>query len=78
LDGTVNGTLTVSGAPGAKQSTLSLTGNGIRYDQLTFGSMQLQARHSGGRLGFDFRSSANRLQYGAFPVVGPPQTMTVR
>jgi hypothetical protein len=58
LDGTVNGTLTVSGAPGAKQSTLSLTGNGIRYDQLTFGSMQLQARHSGGRLGFDFRSSA--------------------
>jgi len=57
--GTINGSLTVSGAPGAKQSALVLTGKGIRYDKLHFGNMRLNARHGGSRLGFDFRSSAD-------------------
>ncbi len=58
LYGTINGSLTVSGSPGAKQSALALTGKGVRYDKLLFGNMQLNARHGGSRLGFDFRSSA--------------------
>ncbi|MCF8383969.1 MAG: translocation/assembly module TamB [Chlorobium sp.] len=58
IAGVVNGTLTVNGSPGAKTSTLSLAGRGIRYEGLLFGSMQFNARHNGSRLGFDFRSAA--------------------
>jgi len=58
LAGTLNGKLTVSGAPGRKTSTLTLAGSNIRYDKLVLGSVRCSARHSGNRLGFDFRSTA--------------------
>mgnify|MGYP001805826190 CR=1 FL=1 len=58
IAGVVNGTLVVNGSPGSKTSTLSLNGQAVRYEELLFGGMQLNARHIGSRLSFDFRSSA--------------------
>ncbi len=57
LSGSMNGTLVVSGSPGAKTSTLNLSGKRVRYDSMVIGSMQCNARHSGSKLTFDFRSS---------------------
>jgi len=57
LSGSMNGTLVVSGSPGAKTSTLNLSGKRVRYDSMVIGSMQCDARHSGSKLTFDFRSS---------------------
>ena len=62
LAGTLNGKLTVSGAPGRKTSTLNLAGRNVRYEKLLLGNMQCNARHSGSRLGFEFRSSASMSQ----------------
>jgi hypothetical protein len=57
LGGTINATLTVSGNPGAKTSTLKLNGKEIRYDKILIGTLQSTTRHSGNLLNFEIHSS---------------------
>ena len=58
LSGTINASLALSGNPGAKTSTLKVSGKGIRYDKFEIGSLQWNALHSGHVLRFDMHSGA--------------------
>ncbi|NTU97298.1 MAG: translocation/assembly module TamB, partial [Chlorobiaceae bacterium] len=40
LSGTINGSFTVSGTPGAKSSALKVTGQKMRYDKILIGNLQ--------------------------------------
>lgn len=57
LSGTIDASLTVSGSPGGKVTVLKVNGQKIRYDKTLIGTMQAEARHSGGQLRFDLHSS---------------------
>ncbi|MBN1928442.1 MAG: translocation/assembly module TamB domain-containing protein [Chlorobiaceae bacterium] len=56
LKGRANARLTVSGAPGAKTSVLELQGDGIAWDELKIGRVQMNAAHSGDILRFSLES----------------------
>ena len=58
LSGTINASLALSGNPGAKTTTIKISGKEIRYDKFEIGSLQWNALHSGHLLRFDMRSSA--------------------
>lgn len=66
--GILNGTLTVSGPSGLKTSVLDLTGTSIRYEQIIFGGIRCTARHKGGQMKFDFRSSSAQSMENKMPV----------
>ncbi len=53
LAGTINASLTVSGAPGSKTSSLNITGVNIRYDNVAIGPLQGNALHLGNQLRFE-------------------------
>ncbi len=55
--GTINASLTVSGSPGAKTSSLSIRGAEIRYDKFTIGMLQGNAIHRGNQLRFEVHSN---------------------
>ena len=56
LSGTINASLSVSGSPGSKTSSIKINGNNIRYDKITIGNLQGNALHSGNLLRFDLHS----------------------
>ncbi len=58
LAGTINASLTVSGNPASKISTLTLNGQGIRYGKFMIGTLQGNASHLGNQLRFKIHSSA--------------------
>jgi len=57
LSGTVNASLTVSGNPNAKTSSLNVSGKSVRYDKFLIGTLQCNALHNGNFLRFDLHSS---------------------
>ncbi|MFZ4524732.1 MAG: translocation/assembly module TamB domain-containing protein [Chlorobium sp.] len=58
LAGTINASLTVSGNPASKTSSLTLNGEGLRYDKFMIGTLQGNALHLGNQLRFKVHSSA--------------------
>ena len=57
LAGTINASLTVSGRPDAKTSSLTVSGKDIRYDDILIGILQANALHNGKQLRFELHSS---------------------
>jgi len=62
LSGTLNASLTLSGPPSAKTSTLQLNGNAVQYDRFKVGRLSATARHRGRTLSFSMRSSADSTE----------------
>lgn len=60
LTGTINASLTVSGNPEQKTSTLSMSGKDIRYEDILIGTLQANALHNGKQLRFELHSSPAR------------------
>ncbi len=58
LSGTINASLTVSGNPASKTSSLTLNGQGLRFDKFTIGTLQGNALHLGNELRFKVHSNA--------------------
>ncbi len=58
LAGTINASLTVSGNPASKTSSLTVNGQSVRYGKFTIGTLQGHALHHGDQLRFDMHSSA--------------------
>ncbi|TLU82082.1 MAG: translocation/assembly module TamB [Chlorobium sp.] len=56
LSGIINASLTVSGSPGSKTSSLKISGQKLRYDKVVIGSLQANATHNGSLLRFDMHS----------------------
>ena len=57
LSGTINASLSVSGNPNSKTTTLKVNGKGIRYDKFSIGTLQCNALHTGSLLRFDVHSN---------------------
>ncbi len=57
LAGTINASLTISGTPVSKTSSLTLNGQDIRYGKFTIGTLQGHALHHGDQLRFDMHCS---------------------
>jgi hypothetical protein len=57
LAGTINASLTVSGNPGSKTSTLKVSGAKIRYEEIMIGTLQANAVHNGKQLRFELHSA---------------------
>ena len=58
LAGKINASLTVSGNPASKTSSLTLNGQALRYDKFMIGTLQGNASHLGNQLRFKIHSSA--------------------
>ena len=58
LAGTINASLTVSGNPASKTSSLTLNGQAVRYGKFTIGTLQGHALHHGDQLRFEMHSNA--------------------
>lgn len=69
LEGTINATLMVSGTPGAKITTLKLSGEDIRYDKNRIGTVQGTARHRSGELQFEMHNNSQSSGNSAKPIV---------
>ncbi len=70
LAGTINASLTVSGNPASKTSSLTLNGHAIHYDKFVIGTLQGNALHLGNQLRFNVHSSApipEKISEKAFP-----------
>ncbi len=57
LAGTINGSLTVSGNPDSKSTSLRVSGKNIRFDEIVIGTLQANALQSGSQLRFELHSS---------------------
>ena len=75
LAGTINASLTVSGVPGSKTSSLRLNGQGIRYDKIMIGTLQGNAHHSGNQLRFELHSSVPGTSNVAAQAAPPTNTI---
>ncbi len=64
LSGVINASFTVSGSPGAKNSSLRVNGQKLRYDKITIGTLQANAQHNSGMLRFDMHSGPEPGQPG--------------
>ncbi len=60
LAGTINASLTVSGNPDSKTSSLTVNGKNIYYEEILIGTLQANALHNGRQLRFELHSSPSR------------------
>ena len=75
LAGTINGSLTVSGNPESKTSSITVSGKNIRYDEIVIGTLQANALHNGSQLRFELHSSPPASEKGTKNA--PPSMNTI-
>jgi hypothetical protein len=56
MSGTIDASLTISGNPNTKTSTLSINGKSVGFDKIPLGNVQSNIRHAGNKLSFDYKS----------------------
>ena len=72
LTGSINASLTVSGNPDSKTSSLTVSGKNIRYEEIMIGNLQANALHNGRQLRFELHSNPGqpgRIEEKALPLM---------